>query len=74
MWRIPCFIDSWYWTDFRGIVWSLLLLAGLGMLLGPEYAAVGGIASQLFLEKRSGVFALPSAVIEGRASSKKLLH
>ena len=59
---------------FCGIVWSLLLLAGLGMLLGPEYTAVGGIASQLFLEKRSGVFARPSAVIEGLASSKKLLH
>ena len=58
----------------RGIVRSLLLLAGLGMLLGSEYTAVGGIASQLFLEKRSGVFARPSAVIEGRASSKKLLH
>ena len=59
---------------FRGIVRSLLLLVGLGMLLGPEYTAVGGIASQLFLEKWSGVFARPSAVIEGRASSKKLLH
>ena len=42
---------------FRGIVWYLLLLAGLGMLLGPEYMAVCSIASQLFLEKWSGVFA-----------------
>ena len=42
---------------FRGIVQSLLLLAGLGMLLSSEYMAVGGIASQLFLEKWSGVFA-----------------
>ena len=59
---------------FRGIIWSLLLLAGLGMLLGSEDMAVVGIASQRFLEKQSGVFARPSAVIEGRASSKKLLH
>ena len=59
---------------FRGIIWSLLLLAGLGMLLGSEYMAAVGIASQRFLEKRSGVFARPSAMIEGRASSKKLLH
>ena len=59
---------------FCGIVWSLLLLAGLGMLLGHEYNAVGSIASQLFLEKQSGVFARPSAVIEGQASLKKPLH
>ena len=42
---------------FCGIIWSLLLLAGLGMLLGSEYTAAVGIASQQFLEKRSGVFA-----------------
>ena len=58
---------------FRGIIWSLLLLAGLGMLLGSDMA-VGSSASQRFLEKRSGVFARPSAVIEGRASLKKPLH
>ena len=65
--------------------YNVSLILGIGLIFWMVSSAaywagnaagrpVGGIASLLFLEKRSGVLAQPSAVIEGQASSKKLTH